>query len=63
MMMSKKRNGGGIPMSLKIKTAYDVLLEEDDDMSTEMLLARIEDLTGASVDQIVAVMADILNGG
>lgn len=56
--MSKKRKRGGIPMSLKIKTAYEVLLEEDDDMSTEMLFARIEDLTGASVDQIVAVLAD-----
>lgn len=56
--MGKKRKGGGIPMSLKIKTAYEVLLEEDDDMSTEMLFARIGDLTGASVDQIVAVLAD-----
>lgn len=56
--MGKKRKGNSIPISLKIRTAYEVLLEEDDDMSTEMLFARIEDLTGASVDQIVAVLAD-----
>lgn len=53
--MSKCKNR--IPMELKIKTAYEVLLEEDDDMSTEQLLARIEDLTGADLAQIISVLA------